>query len=148
MGCVPLRRDTARVMSEENAEVVRRLWDAADRRDTEEVLSLYDPDVELDVTGFPLVATEQTTYRGHAGLRRLFAEWREVWQQADSELMDVIDAGDRIVTVYSYRGRGRLSGLPVEELLATVWTLRDRKVVRVQWFIGREEALQAAGLSK
>jgi ketosteroid isomerase-like protein len=68
------------------------------------------------------------------------------------ENVDVVrrlwDAGDRIVTVYSYRGRGRLSGLPVEELFATVWTLRDRKVVRVQWFIEREEALEAAGLSK
>lgn len=135
-------------MSEGNVEVVRRLWDAADRRDTEEVLSLYDPDVELDVKGFPFVATDERMYRGHAGLRRLFAEWREVWEQANSELIDVIDAGDRIVTVYSYRGRGRLSGLPVEELFATVWTLRDKKVIRVQWFMGREEALQAAGLSK
>lgn len=127
----------------ENVEVVRRLWDAAARRDTEEVLSLYDPDVELDVTGFPVFATDQKTYRGHAGLRRLFAEWREVWEQADSELIDVIDAGDRVITVYSYRGRGRISGLPVEELFASVWTLRDGRVIRVQWFMGREEALQA-----
>lgn len=135
-------------MSEGNVEVVRRLWEAADRRDTEEVLSLYDPDVELDLTGFPVFATDERMYRGHTGLRRLFAEWREVWEGADSELKDVIGAGGRVVTVYSYRGRGRLSGLAVEELFAAVWTLRDGKVIRVQWFTEREEAFQAAGLSK
>jgi ketosteroid isomerase-like protein len=35
-------------MSQENVEIVRRVYDAVARRDAETVLSLYDPDVELD----------------------------------------------------------------------------------------------------
>ena len=135
-------------MSRENVEVVRRIWEAADRRDTETVFSLYDPDVELDVSGFPVVATEAEVYRGHAGLQSLFHEWREVWANAESNLEELIDAGNRVISVYTYRGRGRVSGLTAEETFATVWTIQDKKAVRVQWFISRDEAFKAAGLSE
>ncbi len=133
-------------MSRENVEVVRRIWDAADRRDTQTVFSLYDPEVELDVSGFPVVATNADRYRGHEGLRRLFTEWREIWSDADSDLVELIDTGDRVVSVYSYRGRGRASGAAIEEVFATVWTIRNDKAVRVEWFMGRAEALEAVGL--
>lgn len=135
-------------MSRENVEVVRQIWDAAGRRDTQAVLSLYDTDVDLDVSGFPVVATDADHYRGHEGLRRLFAEWGEIWEGADSELLELIDAGERVVSVYSYRGRGRASRLPVEEVFASVWTIRDQKVMRVEWFISRDEALAATGLAE
>ena len=109
-------------MSKENVEVVRRIWDAADRRDTEAVFSLYDPEVELDVSGFPVVATNADCYRGHEGLRRLFTEWREIWSDADSDLVELIDTGDRVVSI------------------------SNGKAVRVEWFTGRKEALDAVGL--
>jgi ketosteroid isomerase-like protein len=35
-------------MSQENVELVRRVYDAAARRDAATVLALYDPEVELD----------------------------------------------------------------------------------------------------
>jgi ketosteroid isomerase-like protein len=133
-------------MSRENVEIVRRIWDAADRRDTQTVFSLYDSEVELDVSGFPIVATNANLYRGYEGLRRLFGEWREIWSDADSNLLELIDAGDRVISVYNYRGRGRASGVAVEEEFATVWTIRNDKAVRVEWFMGRAEALEAAGL--
>ena len=135
-------------MSRENVEVVRRIWDAADRRDTQTVISLYDPEVELDVSGFPVVATNANLYRGHDGLRRLFTEWREIWSDADSNLVELIDAGNRVVSVYTYRGRGRASGASLEGVFATVWTVRGERAVRVQWFMGRDEALEAVGLSE
>jgi ketosteroid isomerase-like protein len=133
-------------MSQEDVEVVRRIWDAADRRDTQTVLSLYDPEVELDVSGFPVVATNESLYRGHEGLQRLFGEWREIWTDAESNLVDLIDAGDRVISIYTYRGRGRASGASLEGTFATVWEIQDKQAVRVQWFTGREEALEAAGL--
>lgn len=42
-------RDTRRV-SRENVEIVRRVYEAAGRRDAALVLSLYDREVELDST--------------------------------------------------------------------------------------------------
>jgi ketosteroid isomerase-like protein len=110
------------------------------------VLSFFDPEVDLDVSGFPVVATNASHYRGHDGLRRLFGEWREVWSDAHSELEELVDAGDRVISVYRYRGRGRVSGLDVEETFATVWTIKAGKAVRVQWFTDRAKSLAAVGV--
>ena len=115
-------------MSQENVEIVQRLWEAAKRRDSDAVLALYDPDVELDGTGFPLPAREGAIYRGHEGLKRLFGEWREIWQGADAQLQEIVDAGDRVVSIYTYRAQGRTSGTPIEEEFATVSTIESGKI--------------------
>ena len=135
-------------MTQENVDVVRRIWEAADRRDTQSVLALYDTDVELDLTGLPPEAGEGGIYRGHEGLQRLFREWREVWDDAGSRLVELVDAGDRVISVYTYSGRGRASGVPIRHTFAAAWTIRRGKAVRVEWFVGRREALEAAGLAE
>ena len=43
------------------------------------------------------------------------------------------------------RGRGRYSGAEVELTHYGLWTFRDGKVARVDWFRTLEEARQAAG---
>jgi hypothetical protein len=53
-----------------------------------------------------------------------------------------------VVAVVLRHARGRASGVDVEAPLALLWTLRDRKVIRVAWFGSRAEALEAAGLSE
>jgi hypothetical protein len=47
-----------------------------------------------------------------------------------------------------FRGRGRASGAEVEGRHFEVYTVRDRKVIRVEEFSERGEALEAAGLSE
>jgi hypothetical protein len=70
-------------MSQENVEIVRRVYDAAARRDAETVLALYDSEVELDATRIGLNLAFDV-YHGHDGLRRLFAEWHEVWGKSST----------------------------------------------------------------
>jgi ketosteroid isomerase-like protein len=58
-------------MSQENVEVVERVFDAVARHDTEAVLDAYDPDIEYDFSGSPLGGLiGDTVYRGHDGMRR------------------------------------------------------------------------------
>jgi ketosteroid isomerase-like protein len=134
-------------MSEENVEIVRRIYDAAARRDAATVLSLYDPEVELDNSRLQVVGGEEL-YHGHEGLRRFFREWHEAWERIDYDYDELIDAGDQVISVVTRRGRGRASGAEVEVHVALLWTLRDGKVVRVVWFPSRQEALEAAGVEK
>ena len=47
-------------MSEENVEVVERVFEAVARHDTEAVLDAYDPDIEHDFSGVRLVAFSGT----------------------------------------------------------------------------------------
>jgi ketosteroid isomerase-like protein len=46
------------------------------------------------------------------------------------------------------RGRGKRSKVPIEQPFWMVTTLRDGLAVRVQNYVDRDEALEAAGLSE
>jgi ketosteroid isomerase-like protein len=61
-----------------------------------------------------------------------------------NELEELLDAGDQVVALLTFRGEGRSSGAAVEARIANVWTLHEGKVVRMQYFGDREEALAAA----
>jgi ketosteroid isomerase-like protein len=144
-------RDTAtRGMSRENVEIVRGIYDAAARRDTEKVRAAYDPEVEWDFTRHAYAGLMgMQIYRGHEGLGRWWREWHEGWEDYESVLEELIEAGDQVITVVTERGRGKASGAEVERReSAGLWTLRDGKVTRVVWFPSREEALEVAGLSE
>lgn len=135
------------MLGEEKLEVVRRIYDAASRRDSATVLELYDPDVELDNTRLQIVGPAGGTRRGHDGLREFFRIWNEVWENVDYQLDDLIDGGgDQVVSVVTRHGRGRASGAEVEIQVALLWTVRDGKVTKVVWFPTRKEALEAAGV--
>jgi hypothetical protein len=53
------------------------------------------------------------------------------------------------VTVSRYRGRGRRSGVEIDgPFQFGVWSIRDGKVTRVDWYPTREEAFEAVGLKE
>ena len=133
-------------MSQENVEVVRRVYEATAHRDTEAVLSLYDPDVEWVMAHHPRGEMfGGGSIRGHEGLRAWFRAWYEAFEDFEHKCEELIDAGEHVVSVGTDRGRGRESGVRVEQQLAAVWTVRHGKVVRVVWWPSREEALEAVG---
>jgi ketosteroid isomerase-like protein len=133
-------------MSAENVELVRRLFDAVARRDAEAVLSLYDPEVEWDGSRHPWAEViPPAVYHGHDGLREFARQYYEMWETFEDHLEELVDLGDHVLSVVTSRGRGRASGLDVEWTdNVGVWTIRDGKVIRVEWFRARDEALEAA----
>jgi ketosteroid isomerase-like protein len=135
-------------MSQENVEIIRRLYEAAAHRDSNAVLALYDPEVEVDMSHAPckdLVGSR--FYHGHDGLRAFYREWNGAWESVESDVEELIDAGDRVISVETTRGRGLVSGAAVELHQCGIWTIRAGKIVRVEWLDAtREEALEAAGL--
>jgi ketosteroid isomerase-like protein len=134
-------------MSKENVEIVRRVYDAVARGDAETVLALYDSAVEWDFSHSPYRSfLKHDVYRGRDGLRSFIRErYEEAWQSAEDELEELIGVGEQVISVITSRGRGRASGIQVEKTHAGVWTVRDGRVVRVEW-MSREDALEAAGL--
>jgi ketosteroid isomerase-like protein len=126
-------------VSEQNVEIVRRVYDAVGRRDRTAVLDLYDPDVEWDFSRGGLGGLMAGVYRGHDGLRRWFRDWYDAWENVEDNCEQLIDAGEHVISVSTIRGRGRVSGIEVVHRdQVGVWTVREGKVVRVVWF-GPEE---------
>ncbi len=136
-------------MSGENVQIVRRLFEAVARHDTEAVLAAYDPNVEYDFSGSPLVGlVGATVYHGHEGMRQWVRDRYTVWERIEDECQELIDAGQDVISFVISRGRGRASGAEVELRHYALWTIRDATIVRVSWFHTREDALEAAGLQE
>jgi ketosteroid isomerase-like protein len=135
-------------MSRENMEIVQRLFDAADRRDSATLLSLYDEAVVWDVTRTDGADFEGGIFEGHDGLRRWHLAWYAAWENTESDVHELIDAGGtRVFSATTQRARGKASGIDLELKQWAVWVIQDGKVIRVEWFTNRHEALEAAGLA-
>jgi hypothetical protein len=62
------------------------------------------------------------------------------------EIEGLIDAWDRVVSRFRLRAAGAGSDAAVERRGGIVWTYRDDKLFRVDYFNDQDEALEAAGL--
>jgi ketosteroid isomerase-like protein len=129
-------------MSEENVEIVRRSADAFQRRDFPAVIECFDPDVEYDMR----IRPDGRICRGMDEVQKAFRTWLGTWDDYSINFEEVIDAGDNVVAVFTEAGRGKGSGMNIEQRLATVHTVRDGKIVSVRIFRSKAEALEAAGL--
>lgn len=138
-------------MSRENVAIVQRLYDAVACRDSATVLAIYHPELEWDHSrneGVAGLMGGRTVFHGHEGLRQWSRDWYEAWENVEADLQELIDAGEHVVVVLNYRGRGRVSGAEVEFThMAGLFTLEEGRVIRAVWFRTRKEALEAAGLS-
>jgi ketosteroid isomerase-like protein len=134
-------------VSQENVDVVLGLSEANNRRDWDAVFAAYAPDIEWeDCSG---LWGDWGVARGHEGLREAWRRWFQVLGDVNWRIEGTpIDAGDDVVTTYQVHGRGRGSGVEVDQRITLLWTLRDGRVARVRAYLERAEALEVAGLSE
>ena len=64
------------------------------------------------------------------------------------EAQEFIDAGDQTVVAVRMSGRGKASGVEVDGRLFQVVTEDHDKLVRVEWYTSRAEALKAVGMTE
>jgi ketosteroid isomerase-like protein len=134
-------------MSEENVNVVRAFLDASVRRDWTRLADLVDSRIELHGTVGGV--GEGRVYRGLPEVIREFDEVdAEAWDERRLESEEFLDTDDQVVVLLHEFRRGRGSGVELETDTAALFTVRDGRVLRVQGFMDRAAAQQAAGLSK
>lgn len=135
-------------MSGKNVEIVRRIWEAVERQDTEAAFALYDPEVVFDNSTVP--GPLAGVYHGQEAMRQFSEEWRQSFDaetyRAQAETF--INAGDRVVVGVRLTARGKSSGAEVEMRRWNVYEVRNGLVIRVDVFETRSEALEAAGIAE
>jgi ketosteroid isomerase-like protein len=130
-------------VSKADVDVVRGCLEAWQRGDFEESLSYWAEDSIWQSAG-----VDGTAYHGRQGVERAMEEWTGAFSGYWLESEDLIDAGDgRVVMLWREGGRGRTSGVPVEEAGATVFTIGDGRISHAQFFDSQGEALAVCGLS-
>ena len=132
-------------MPEENVESLRPIYAEWSEGNWRPRFSVYAPDMEWgwsdEFPGLEGVSSDPEEVSGR--LRQWLSGWDD-WQ-CDAERF--IAAGDSVVVLTRYRGRGKVSGAAVESEGAHVWRFRHGKVVRLEVFSSRAKALEAAGMS-
>jgi ketosteroid isomerase-like protein len=130
-------------MSQENVELVRQATEHY-LRTGEQQWEAFDPDVEVHDHDIP----DAGNYRGHEGYLRWLEDWGEAWEDFSVEPERWIDAGDKVVFIFQLTARGRGSGVEVKRRDAMVWTARDRKMIRLDYYNNEAQALEAAGVTE
>ena len=137
-------------MSQENVEVVRRIYEVVLPRiqtdlPSDDLLALaFHPDVELQqLADLPGTAG---IFRGYEGLRQSSREVLESLDDVQFEPLEHAASGDKVAFVVRATGTGRGSGAPVEARFGHLFELKDERVTRWVVYANPEQALEAAGL--
>ena len=131
-------------ISEQNVELVQRgfehfvatgepAWETL-----HEQVEVYDHDI-----------MDGREYRGHADVRRwLYEDWAAAWSDYSAEPQEFIEADDdRVIAVVGIKATGRASGVEIERQDAMLYVVRDLKIVRIDYYNSKQQALEAAGLA-
>ncbi|MCW3032805.1 MAG: uncharacterized protein QOK19_2133 [Solirubrobacteraceae bacterium] len=130
-------------MSQENVEIIRALYEDWLRGDIG--IDKLDPEIAMfESTTLPGAVSAV----GIEAVRRYMESFAKYWEEIRFEPQEYIEAGEQVLVVARLVGRGKASGVAVERIWAYVWTLRSGRVLRMDGYASRDEALQAAGLAK
>ena len=132
-------------MSQENLEFVRRGHEAFTEAGEDAIFEYLDPDIDLTPVAELLDAE---TYHGHEGVRQWFETMRDAFGEFGWEGLEFVDLGEHVLVATRFFAAGRGSGVPVEATIYNLWTVRRGKAVRVYGYLGRSQALDAAGLQE
>jgi ketosteroid isomerase-like protein len=97
-------------------------------------------DFEWVMPGHP----EGAVRRGPHAVSDFFRDWIEQWEASETDWKLEQTAPDTVLALVTTRGRGRVSGVPVEEHFAQVWTFRDGVPVRMVLYPDADKGRRAA----
>jgi ketosteroid isomerase-like protein len=133
-------------MSQENVEIVREHFANTNARRFDAAMQGYDPDVELVVSED--VAVDPGVYCGADAVGEWFGSWfRTFAPNYRLVVVELIPVNDAVVAAVDHRGVGRRSGVEVTTRYYNAYWIRQDKIVRLELFRERSEALAAVGLS-
>jgi ketosteroid isomerase-like protein len=131
-------------MSEENVAALRPVYEEWGRGNFRPRFDLYAPDMEWGWSNeFPGL---HGVYRDTEARNSRLREWLSPWDEWHIEAEEYVTAGEFVVVLARYTGRGKGSGVEVDTRGAHLWTMRDGKAIRLEIFSSRGRAIEAAGL--
>jgi ketosteroid isomerase-like protein len=131
-------------MSEENVELVRQIYKAADNGDIDAVVLYFHPEIEFHA--YP--RSREGLYHGKQAVREYIENVWEHFERVRIEVDELLDAGDQVVVVTTQHPVPKRGQKEMTAHLAEVYTVRDGLLAERRPYSTRNEALEAAGLSE
>jgi ketosteroid isomerase-like protein len=139
-------------MSQANVEIMQTVYDRYREGDFHASADLLDPHAVLvlpKASEWGPETPESGLFIGPEGIAEYTRDiLLKPWADFTMEAEEITEAGDSVLVRVRQSGVGRTSGVPVELRYFTLWSFRGRKVIRIESFRERSEALEAAGLSE
>ena len=128
-------------MSQESVEIVRQ--HLRQITDPSRFGDLLDEEIELDIR--PMTPGYQGIIHGKDAVIDFWRDYLDTWDEHVLEPIEIREAGeDQVVVIHDQRGLGKESGASFELRSATIFTLRDGSLVKLEFFRTPEDALAAA----
>jgi ketosteroid isomerase-like protein len=133
-------------MTQEN-EIVRRGNAAFNSGEPTLFAKSWHPDVELlDLAN---AADATPVVKGRDALVALWSDWQEAFEDFRAEISEFIDAGEVVLCVTRWVGRGRSSAVSVDVSQVDAYEVRDGQIIRATLaYPDKASALEAVGLSE
>ena len=132
-------------MASANLDLVRSVFAAWERGDYSSAEWAH-PGIEYVIADGPT----QGRWRGLTGLAVGFREWLSAWEEYRVEADEYRELDDeRLLVLVHLTGRGKRSGLELGQMRArgaSLFHIRDGKVMRLALYFDREHALAELGL--
>lgn len=115
-----------------NADIIRAHYAASDRGDLDGMVAPFADDIAwTEAAGFPYAGT----YHGPEAVRKgVFERLGTEWDSYVLTIDEVLDAGESVVGLGTYRGTYAATGRSFEARVAHVFRLRDGQVVAFEQF--------------
>lgn len=128
-------------MSEQSVELIRKGFEHFTRTGEPDWETL-DPEIEVYDHDIP----DAGVYRGHSGFLKWLEDWGDPWESFSMEPERFVGAGDQVVVIFQMTAKGRGSGVEIKRRDGMVWTIREGRTVRLDYYNSDSQALEAAGV--
>jgi ketosteroid isomerase-like protein len=131
----------------QNVDLVRSIYAAWERGDFGPGEWAH-PEIEISIADGPAPAV----WKGPAGMAASFREWASAWEDYRAQVEEYRELDDkRVLVLVRATGRGRKSGVQLEQIGAggaTLFHIRDGRVIRLARYYVRDHALADLGLKE
>jgi ketosteroid isomerase-like protein len=124
------------------ADVVGRALGFVDDGDIPALIELVHPEIEWRP---PAQGTLDEAYHGHDGVRELFRQLTEAWDNFEHSEVEFVDGGDATVVISRLKLHAQASDMVVDEYWAYAVRVRDSRIAWVQMYTDPEQALRDHG---
>jgi ketosteroid isomerase-like protein len=134
-------------MSQENLELVRRVYELWNQGDIDAATEMFDPAVVWHgYTHMP----DSGRRDGVDEVRRWVTDFADAWGEIRVSTERLVEVDDNsVLALVRMSGRGRDSGVAVTSGLdGHLWTIHAGKITAVRMYQGSRQALEAVGLSE
>jgi ketosteroid isomerase-like protein len=129
-------------MSQENVEIVRRVYDALNRGAWDAAFRETHPDFEMTTQR----GLDAGTLQRREAVQRFGEDYVAMFDSLVLEPEEFLANGDQVVVLVTRRARPRGGSVDIVVRNGHLWTVRDGAILSMKSFPHPEDAVEAAGL--